>query len=60
MLQEALNRALTVSLNVGVQAVLVHAIDDAARAFYQKYDFVEFPSGTNTLFLPISAIARVL
>jgi GNAT superfamily N-acetyltransferase len=60
MLQEALNRALTVSLNVGVQAVLVHAIDDAARAFYQKYNFIEFPSGTNTLFLPISAIAGVL
>jgi GNAT superfamily N-acetyltransferase len=60
MLQEALNRALTVSLNVGVQAVLVHAIDDAARAFYQKYNFIEFPSGTNTLFLPISAIAKVL
>lgn len=60
LLQEALNRALTVSLSVGVQAVLVHAIDDAARAFYQKYNFIEFPSGTNTLFLPISAIAKVL
>jgi GNAT superfamily N-acetyltransferase len=60
MLQEALNRALTVSLNIGVQAVLVHAIDDAARAVYQKYDFIEFPSGTNTLFLPISAIGQVL
>lgn len=60
LLQEGLRRALDVSVIVGVQAVLVHAIDDAARAFYQKYDFIEFPSGTNTLFLPISSIAKVL
>jgi hypothetical protein len=42
---------------VGSRAVIVHAIDQNAMAFYVKYGFLEFPYGLQTLFLPIDTIA---
>ena len=36
--------------------MLVHAIDADALAFYIKYGFLEFPSGSRTLFLPLETI----
>ncbi|MFI4995329.1 MAG: GNAT family N-acetyltransferase [Hyphomicrobiales bacterium] len=57
LLKDALARALAVAEIAGCRAVLVHAIDDRAVAFYTKADFVEFPNGTRTMFLPIETIA---
>jgi GNAT superfamily N-acetyltransferase len=56
LLKDALARALAASQIVGARAVLVQAIDEAAIAFYAKAGFIEFPSGTRTLFLPIETI----
>ncbi|MCG5501771.1 GNAT family N-acetyltransferase [Ectothiorhodospira lacustris] len=39
MLQDALRRALVVAQNVGVRALLVHALHDHARQFYEHYGF---------------------
>jgi hypothetical protein len=41
---------------VGSRAVIVHAIDQNAMAFYIKYGFIEFPYGSQTMFLPIETI----
>lgn len=60
LLKEALQRTLQVSAQVGVRAVLVHAIDENAKVFYAAYGFVEFPSGTRTLFLALESIAKAL
>lgn len=60
LLKDALLRTLQVSAQVGVRAILVHAIDENAKAFYAAYGFVEFPSGTWTLFLALESIAKVL
>lgn len=60
LLKDALLRTLQVSEKVGVRALLVHAINDAAKAFYAAYGFVEFPTGTRTLFLPLETMARAL
>jgi len=60
LLKDALLRALQVSAQVGVHAVLVHAIDENAKAFYAAYGFVEFPSGTRTFFLALESIAKAL
>lgn len=60
LLRDALLRTLQVSEQVGVRAVLVHAINDAAKSFYAAYGFAEFPAGTRTLFLPIESIMRAL
>jgi hypothetical protein len=42
---------------VGSRALIVHAIDQNAMAFYFKYGFIEFPNGSQTLFLLIETIA---
>ena len=56
LLKDALLRAVQVSQIVGVRAVIVHAIDEEARSFYQKYEFIEFPAESRTMFLPIKSI----
>lgn len=60
LLQDALRRALEVSVAIGAAAVLVHAIDDDAKAFYTNYGFVAFPADSRTLFLPMDTIAASL
>jgi GNAT superfamily N-acetyltransferase len=56
LLQDALHRVLRTHAEVGFRAVIVHAIDDEAKAFYIRYGFREFPMGTKTLFLPIETL----
>ena len=60
MLKDALQRIVQVSDAVGCRAVLVHAIDDDARTFYEKYGFIEFPTGTKTMYLPLEHVAATL
>jgi GNAT superfamily N-acetyltransferase len=57
LLKDALKRALAVSQNVGARAMLVHAIDDDAAAFYRQYGFRPFPSELRSLFLPLEQVA---
>lgn len=56
LLQNAVNRAVAVSHNVGVRALLVHALDDRAKHFYQHYGFQESPQHPMTLMLRLSAV----
>ena len=51
MLKDAVQRAVTVSQNAGVRAVLVHAIDDRAKQFYEHYGFQASPLDPYTLIL---------
>ncbi len=37
--QDALRRSVLVSQNMGVRAMLVHALNDRARQFYEHYGF---------------------
>lgn len=60
MLREALQRALHAADTIGVHALVVHAIDDAAVAFYTRFGFQAFPTAARSLFLPIETIARSL
>ena len=53
LLQDAVNRAVSVSHNAGVRALLVHALDDKAKQFYLHYGFVESPLHPLTLMLPL-------
>jgi predicted N-acetyltransferase YhbS len=39
LLVDALSRALTAADAIGARAILVHAIDDEAAAFYEKFGF---------------------
>ena len=60
MLKDALQRIFGVSMTVGARAVMVHAIDNDAIAFYAAFGFKPFPSDSRTMFLPISDIAAAL
>lgn len=39
LLQDAVHRAIAISQNAGVRALLVHALHERAKAFYQHYGF---------------------
>lgn len=60
LLKDALLRVLAVSKNVGVRVVLVHAISEEAKIFYQRYGFLDSPIDPMTLMLPISHIEQQL
>lgn len=60
LLKDALLRTIQVSEQVGVRALLVHALDDGAREFYVAYGFREFPLGSRTLFLPLESAVKAL
>ena len=60
LLREAMLRTLRVSEQAGVRALIVHAIDDEAMAFYTRYGFQVFPPETPTLLLPIETMAAAL
>ena len=55
LLKDALHRAISVAQNIGVRAMLVHALNDRARQFYAHYGFVPSPANPMTLMLPLHA-----
>lgn len=54
LLQDAVNRAVAVSQNVGVRALHVHALHEKARQFYEHYGFAPSPTHPMTLMLRLS------
>ena len=56
MLQDAVNRAITVSQNTGVRALLVHTLHERAKQFYERYGFQESPQHPMTLMLRLSTV----
>jgi GNAT superfamily N-acetyltransferase len=57
MLSDALRRIAVASQSIGIGAVLVHAKDDAAKRFYIKCaEFIEYPTDSRTLLLPIETV----
>lgn len=56
LLQDAVNRTVAVSENTGVRALLVHALHDRAKHFYQHYGFQESPQHPMTLMLRLSTV----
>lgn len=51
MLWDAVNRAVAVSQNAGVRALLVHAMHERARQFYEHHGFQASPLHPMTLML---------
>ena len=56
MLQDAVNRAIVVSQNTGVRALLVHALNARAKQFYEHYGFQESPQHPMTLMLRLNTV----
>lgn len=60
LLRDALERAATLSEAVGAAAVLVHARDETAKAFYlSQGNFLESPVEPLHLFAPMKEIRRI-
>jgi GNAT superfamily N-acetyltransferase len=57
LLLDALQRCLALSEQLGLFAVEVVALDDAAKGFYRKYGFVSLPDSELHLYLPVKTIA---
>jgi len=43
LLKDALLRIVSAADTIGARAVLVHAIDEEARRFYERFDFERSP-----------------
>ncbi|WP_291993308.1 GNAT family N-acetyltransferase [Candidatus Accumulibacter sp. ACC003] len=56
LLQDAVKRVAIVSQNAGVRALLVHAINDQAKQFYEHYGFQISPVHPMTLMLRLSRV----
>ena len=56
LLQDAVNRAVAVSQNTGVRALLVHALHERAKQFYQHYGFQASPVDALTLMLRLGSV----
>lgn len=56
LLQDAVYRAVAVSQNAGVRALLVHALHEKARQFYEHYGFPPSPTHPMTPMLRLSGV----
>lgn len=56
LLKDVLLKAIDFSEKVGLKCLLVDALNDRAKLFYQKFGFLPFPSNSLTLVLPIETI----
>jgi GNAT superfamily N-acetyltransferase len=57
LLQDAVVRVQTVAKEVGIRALLVHALNERAKQFYEHYGFRESPLHPMTLMLSLKSPA---
>lgn len=60
LLRDAMLRTVAVSEEVGIRALLVHAIEDSARTFYTRFGFEPSPTDANNLQIIIKDIKASL
>jgi GNAT superfamily N-acetyltransferase len=56
LLRDAVCRAVAVSENAGVRALLVHALHEKARQFYEHFGFQPSPAHPMTLMLRLGSV----
>ncbi|HAX2344580.1 TPA: GNAT family N-acetyltransferase [Escherichia coli] len=50
LLNDAVSRICNLADHVGIKAILVHALNERAKTFYEHFGFVPSPVAPNTLF----------
>jgi len=60
LLRDAVLRTLAAAGSIGVRAMLVHAISDEAKAFYEKHGFRASPVEPMTLMITIAEARKLL
>lgn len=54
LLKNAHTRSMRIAQEIGVAAIIVHALSDEAKAFYELYRFVPLRNAPMTLILPLN------
>lgn len=60
LLRDAISRALTISEQAGVRALMTHPLDAVAANFYLSFGFVPSPAGEDMLLLLLKDAQRLL
>lgn len=60
LMVEAMKRALIIADNAGVIGLFVDAKDEAAKKYYQRYDFVSLSDNPLSMFLPLATIGKII
>jgi GNAT superfamily N-acetyltransferase len=60
LLRDAVVRTLQAAEIAGVRAILVHAISETAKRFYEKYGFVASPADPMTVMITVAVAVRIL
>ena len=60
LLKDAMLRTIQAADIAGIRALAVHAKDDAARAFYERYGFVPAPTDPHHLFVLLKDARAIL
>jgi GNAT superfamily N-acetyltransferase len=58
LIRDAILRALSGSVIIGARALMIEALDDSAKEFYQSLGFVSFPPDSLSLFLPLDTFKQ--
>ena len=56
LLADAIKRTLAVSYQIAIYALVVDAIDDNAKGFYERFGFLRLGEDSPRLFLPLRSI----
>lgn len=60
LLMECLRRAIRLSQDVGIFAVVVDALNEEAKAFYLRYGFIALQSSSLSLFIPLKTVSKAM
>jgi hypothetical protein len=60
LLQDAFTRIVAAAEIIGVRALLVHALDEEAAAFWKVHEFIESPIGSGIFYLPIETVEAAM
>ena len=60
LLKDAMERTLQAADIAGIRAFAVHAKDEQARAFYEKFDFIPSPTDPLHLFVLLKDVRRMV
>ena len=59
LLLDALYKCYSQSEKIAAAAVIVEALNDSARTFYEHYGFKSFPKRQNQMFLPMQVVKNI-
>lgn len=60
LLRDALERIAGMAAGMGINVIVVDAIDERAEAFYRRFGFYDFPERLGSLFLPVSTVKAAM